>query len=129
MPSLYNKIGRNMRTVRKSKKLTQEELGKVLGVSKTAIVNYESAQRKISLDTIVKLCKFYEISVNDLICDYGSNTKKEQPELNDFFKSWNEELLGQEFLEDEIELIIEFAKLIIRARSVGNGESNDTGQE
>lgn len=118
-PNLYKKIGRNIRLARKAKKQTQEDLGKILGVSKTAIVNYESAQRKISLEHIVKLCKFYELTVNDLL----GLKDKEAPEANHFFRVWREEFEDQEFTENEITLLIEFAKLLLNARSVNNGES------
>lgn len=118
-PNLYKKIGRNIRAARKARKQTQEDLGKILGVSKTAIVNYESAQRKISLEHIVKLCKLYELTVNDLL----GLKEKEESEDNHFFRVWREEFEDQEFTENEITLLIDFAKLLLNARSVNNGES------
>lgn len=116
-PTLYKKIGRNIRQARKAKKLTQEDLGKILGVSKTAIVNYESAQRKISLEHIVKLCKFYELTVNDLIGEHRSK----EPELNSFFVEWRKEFANEDFDDAEIKLLIDFAKLLKNARSGERG--------
>lgn len=116
MSSLYEKIGKNIKAARKARKQTQEELAKALGVSNTSIVNYEAANRKISLEHIVKLCKFYEISVNDLI----QLEEKEEPK---FYRMWREEFEDQDFTENEITLLIDFAKLLLNARSVNNGES------
>ncbi len=122
--NLYEKLGKNIRKIRKAKKMTQEDLGKVLGVSKTSIVNYESGQRKISLDFIVKLCKFYELSFDELI-PLEENQEfaiiSRRPEDVAFWEKWHEEFEDQEFNENEIALLIDFARLILKTRSVNNG--------
>ena len=120
MPSLYHKIGRNIKHLRKSNKQTQEDLGNILGLSKTAIVNYENAQRKISLEHIVKLCNFYEITVNDII-GYNDTAQKNKQETFDLIDKWREEFPEEIFSKNEIKLLIDFAKLLITTRSVNNG--------
>lgn len=120
MPSLYHKIGRNIKQLRKSKKQTQEDLGKILGLSKTAIVNYENAQRKISLEHIVKLCNFYEVTLNDLI-GIEEKTTENKPEALELINKWNEAFPDEIFRGNEIKLLIDFGKLLINARSVNNG--------
>lgn len=122
--NLYEKLGKNIRKVRKAKKMTQEDLGKVLGVSKTAIVNYESGQRKISLEFIVKLCSFYELTCDELLQiehDQEIAIISRRPEDIAFWKICHEEFEGQDFNENEIALLIDFARLILKTRSVNNG--------
>lgn len=120
MPSLYQKIGLNIKHLRKSNKQTQEDLGNILGLSKTAIVNYEAAQRKISLEHIVKLCNFYDVSLNYLI-GIEEKTMENKPEALELIDKWNEAFPDEIFNENEIKLLIDFGKLLISARSVNNG--------
>ena len=128
-PTIYKRIGRKIKHARRANKHTQEDLGKFLGVSKTAIVNYESAQRKISLEHIVKLCNLYEITVNDLIGLGEIEDKSKEPKLNKFLAAWREEFDDQELSDSEIKLLIEFTRLILKVRSADNGESDDQRQE
>ncbi len=128
--NLYEKLGKNIRKVRKAKKMTQAELSKALGVSTTSIVNYELGQRKISLENIVKLCTFYELTCDELIpLEHNQELAiiSLHPEDMAFWEKWREEFEGQSFNENEVELLINFAKLILQARSVDNGESINEG--
>lgn len=44
--------GENIRNIRKRKGLTQEELGRLLGVGKSAVSRWESGERDVTLGTI-----------------------------------------------------------------------------
>lgn len=130
--NLYETLGKNIRKVRKAKKMTQGELAEVLGVSKTSVTNYELGQRKISLESIVKLCSFYELTCDELIpLEHNQELAiiSLHPEDVAFWEKWREEFEGQSFNENEVELLVNFAKLILQARSVDNGESVNEGQE
>lgn len=53
-------IGEKIKQLRKEKRLTQEELGELLGVKKSAIQKYESGQvQNLKQATIKKLCKIF----------------------------------------------------------------------
>lgn len=61
-------IGEQIKIHRKEKGLTQEELGNILGVKKSAVQKYENGSiQNLKLDTIKKLCDTFEIYPWELI--------------------------------------------------------------
>ncbi len=60
-------IGKNLVELRKQNKLTQNDLAKVLNISRQAYCRYENDQREISLDILCKLADFYEESTDVIL--------------------------------------------------------------
>lgn len=56
----------NIKKWRTTAKLTQEQLGKKLGVGKSTISMYESGERVPPVDIIYKLCQVFNIDMNTL---------------------------------------------------------------
>lgn len=52
--------------LRKNKKLTQEQLSKLLGISKSSIAMYETGQRVPSLSRAKKIAEFFNVSVEEI---------------------------------------------------------------
>ena len=50
-------IGENIRKIRKEKKLTQKELGKLCGMSEAQIGQYENGLRNPKMETLKKIAK------------------------------------------------------------------------
>jgi transcriptional regulator with XRE-family HTH domain len=63
---MENIFGKNIRKLRKRKKLTLVEVAKALKISKSAISDYESGKSKPGLDVVVKLSEYFYIPVDDL---------------------------------------------------------------
>lgn len=61
------KIGNILISLRKAKKLTQEDVARYLNISRQAYCRYENDQREPSLDTLCKLADFYEESTDALL--------------------------------------------------------------
>lgn len=57
--------GAKIKELRKSKKMTQQELGDKIGVSNSAVANYEKGFRAPLQDTLFKLAEVFDVSVND----------------------------------------------------------------
>lgn len=57
--------GRIIKTLRKEHGLTQQELGKKVGVSGSAIANYEKGFRAPLQDTLFALAECFDVSVNE----------------------------------------------------------------
>lgn len=57
-------IGNRLRDIRKKKGLTQEELGKLINVTKVSICCYEKETRLPSLDTLDDLTKVFGVDAN-----------------------------------------------------------------
>ena len=60
-------IGENLKKLRKQKKLTQDQLAKVLNISRQAYCRYENGQRELSLDTLCQLADFYDESTDAIL--------------------------------------------------------------
>ena len=54
-------VGNRIKEVRKAKKLSQEELGKMIGVTKVSICGYEKGTRTPSIDTFLDLIGILEM--------------------------------------------------------------------
>lgn len=63
---MENKFSTNLRLLRKKNKLTLEILGKTLGVSKSALSDYENAHTLPSLDVCEAICQYFETNLDDL---------------------------------------------------------------
>ncbi len=61
--------GLQIRTLRKEKGLTLEELAKMSGVSRVAINRYELGDRVPNVTIAVKLAKALDCTVDDLLTD------------------------------------------------------------
>ena len=60
-------FGKNLRLLRLQRKLTQEKLGSVLHYGSTAIANYESGRNEPSLDDLIRLADFFDVSADALL--------------------------------------------------------------
>lgn len=64
---MVNKIGKNLRRIRKSRKITQEELAEILGITSQAVSVYERCLGNPSLEVLIKMCEVLECSPNTLL--------------------------------------------------------------
>lgn len=60
-------IGKNIRSLRKKKGVLQKDLGRLLGVSRNAICLYEKGLREPSVESLIKICDFFEVSLDYLV--------------------------------------------------------------
>lgn len=73
-------LGSRIRDLRKEKKMSQEELGKYLNVSKVSVSGYENDTREPSKDAIVKLAQLFGVSTDYLL---GNTNKKHYYDLTE----------------------------------------------
>ena len=66
------KLGKRLNELREEKGLTQEQLAVELGVNSVTYLRYEKSQRTPPLEFIVKVAKYYGVSLDYLfgINDY-----------------------------------------------------------
>ncbi|MBK8980824.1 MAG: helix-turn-helix transcriptional regulator [Ignavibacteria bacterium] len=57
-------LGRMIKTARQERKLTQEELGKLIGVQKAQISKLESSANSATIDTVLKVFKALKAEIN-----------------------------------------------------------------
>ncbi len=53
-----------LRDLREDKDLTQEQLVRILQMHKTTYTNYEQGKREPPFELIIKLAKFYQVSID-----------------------------------------------------------------
>ena len=117
-------IGNKIKEYRKLKGLTQKELAKSVGMGDTTIANYEKGFRTPKKNTLFKLAKVFNISIDDLFPQQGNfiNNENKTPiqfiydELNDHNKpkllNYGNKLLSDQkagvIVEDKITSIEEY---------------------
>ena len=57
----------NLRYLRKKYGLNQDDMKDILNISRQAYSNYERCERTPDLDTLVRLCQFFDVSIDDII--------------------------------------------------------------
>lgn len=66
MDNLRSIIGNNLVRLRKSRKLTQEQLANKLNYSDKAISKWERATSLPSIENLYEICQFYNVTLDDL---------------------------------------------------------------
>jgi transcriptional regulator with XRE-family HTH domain len=69
MESIYLDFGRRLRKARRQAKLTQEALGKRVGLSRTSITNIEQGNQHVGLHLFYELAKAVGVRPVDLLPD------------------------------------------------------------
>jgi len=62
-------LGKKIKEWRKKHKLTQEQFGEMLGVTKSTIATYENDTRLPSYNVLVKMANTFGISIDSLLLD------------------------------------------------------------
>ncbi len=73
-----NKFKKILKFLRHQNKLSQKSLGAAIGYGYTAISNYESGRNEPSINDLIKLADFFNVSVDFLIghkCNINNETK------------------------------------------------------
>lgn len=102
-------VGEYIKTLRLSKGLSQEELGKVLGVQRAAVQKWEVGRvQNLKRDTIKKLAEYFGVSPASFFTDEKETTPPLDSEIVSAF---------QNLSEDQQEQVLNFIKFL----SEGNG--------
>ncbi|MBI3354181.1 MAG: helix-turn-helix transcriptional regulator, partial [Nitrospirae bacterium] len=65
--SIYKKIGHQIKELREKTGMSQDRLSQKMGISRPAVSQIESGERKISADELQKLSHIFHVSVDDLL--------------------------------------------------------------
>ena len=61
------KFGDNLKQIRKSKKISQEELAEKLGVSRQSVSKWETGENYPRMQNIMCLCTIFKCNINELV--------------------------------------------------------------
>ena len=102
-------FGKRLSELRKSKGLTQHQLGDKIGVSKRVIAYYERETNNLPANLIIPLSKALGISVKVLL-----NIKKEDKILNNKFAAmWRRLKVLETFSEKDKKAVFNFINIIV----------------
>jgi transcriptional regulator with XRE-family HTH domain len=82
-------FGTRLHTLRKERKLRQEDMAKQLGIARTTYAMYEQGKREPDYNTLIKLATFFEVSIDYLLGttpEIKQVTDIQDPELYQWFK-------------------------------------------
>lgn len=83
---MTKKIGDNLKRLRKDNNLFQKQIAELLGVSVNVVSNWEKGRTPVDADVCIKLAKYYDVSINEILPTEKSEAKK----LDKFKKYLNE---------------------------------------
>lgn len=82
-------FGENMLTVRKQKGMTQQELGKVIGVDKRVISKYENGQTIPSIKVAIQIAQALQVSL-DYLAGSDKSLFIDDQEIIQLLKNYND---------------------------------------
>lgn len=77
MREVQQLLGFRIKSIRKSKKISQEKLAELMDISVTSVSNIETGKRAVSLKTLNKLSKVLNIKAYELFLFNDIDPKKE----------------------------------------------------
>ena len=60
-------LSENIQTLRKNKKMSQEQVAEALGVSRQAVAKWESGEAQPDLNKCAALAKLFDVTLDDLV--------------------------------------------------------------
>ena len=72
-------VGRQLRTLRLKQSLNGTQLGKILGISQQHVSRYENGVTTLSIDTIVTICLYFNLSLNEFLAPLMVLTRHSAP--------------------------------------------------
>lgn len=66
----------NLRNLREDHDLTQQQIADILGTSQTMVARYERGANEMPIRHLITLCKFYNISADDVLSTHPKKKAK-----------------------------------------------------
>lgn len=110
-------IGQRLSLLRKEKKKRQEDIAKVIGITRPAYTAYEKGKRSPDYDTLIKLAAYYNVTTDYLL---GISDERDEKILN-YFGDIEKRLL--QLNEEEREKYLE------RIKAYANGLADAFGDD
>lgn len=97
---IYEDFGNKIKQLRIERNLTQDELSKLIGISRTNIGQYETGVRKVPLNIIKQFSSFFDVSIDELL---DINIEKEETSKTQITKYEVASEMG--FTKEEISIL------------------------
>ncbi len=80
-----DKFCNNLKYLRKSRSVTQQELADVLGISRQGYAKYENDLGEPDISTLIKLADYFDVSVDSMIGRTSNNDILNTVKLSNFY--------------------------------------------
>ena len=109
------KFGENLKNIRKSKKMSQEELAGMVNVSRQSVSKWENGESYPEMNNILELCKIFDCKINDLVHMDMSDISSLDREIVMNVVKFNDEKQKQvKTLSNVIELIGKIGGIVLK---------------
>lgn len=95
---------RRLKVIRCQNKLKQYQVAEALGISRSTYCSYETGRRSIDLDTLIRLSKFYNLSLDIFLEELNIDLLAE----NDNYEFEDDTRFLSQLSSDEIALIAKY---------------------
>ena len=108
------KFGDNLRQLRKSKKMSQEQLAEKVNVTRQSVSKWENGEAYPEMNNILELCKIFNCNINDLIHTDMTDISSLDEEIIMNVVKFNEKKQKEiKFLSNIISLIGKIGKIVL----------------
>ena len=108
------KFGENLKTIRKNKKMSQEELAEKVNVSRQSVSKWETGESYPEMNNILELCKIFNCKLNDLVHTDMTDISSLDEEIIMNVVKFNEEKQKQvKSLSNVISIIAKIGKIVL----------------
>ena len=109
------KFGDNLRNLRKSKKMSQEDLAAHVNVSRQSISKWETGEAYPEMNNILELCKIFKCKINDLVHESMSDISSLDEDVIMSVVKFNEEKQKQvKGISNIISLIGKIGEIVLK---------------
>jgi transcriptional regulator with XRE-family HTH domain len=110
-----------LRTLRKEKKMTMEDLAHIIGVGKSTISSYESDLRRPKKETLIHLSDIFEVSTDYLLGLSDDRTRKEDSkDLSKLLSEPDYHYKGQQISKQDMDFLINYLDRISKLEEQKN---------
>lgn len=102
-------FGERLKELRKTKNLTQENIGELCGVGKATISNWESNSTDPPLETVMKLANYFGVSI-DFLLGNETNSPNTIDKVNQALREAGLVNSDETLKEEEIKLALDQAR-------------------
>ncbi|RED60362.1 helix-turn-helix domain-containing protein [Cohnella lupini] len=113
-------MGERLRELRLRRKISQEEVARHIGITRSAYSHYEINNRQPVYETLIKLAAYFDVSLDYIIGGTHSKSKAEQgvtPDTREILSLFQH--MNQEQRKKSINLITDFMRQEHRADGSG----------
>lgn len=108
------KFGENLKNLRTSKKLSQEDLAEKVGVSRQSVSKWECGDAYPEMNNLLELCKIFHCHLNDLVNDTITDVDSLDEEIKmNIVKLKKEQQKKMKVLSKSIFLIAKIGKILV----------------